>query len=164
MREIPVVGGALALVDNADYRALVRYEWRLLDGYAVRDHRNTLVRMHSMVLPARAGFLVDHRSHNTLDNQRINLRYATHQQNAAGARKRDDCSSQFKGVSLDRRRGTWSVFITANRKTFFLGSFKTEIDAAREYNRAAVGLFGEYAALNFLADGGPQVPAFADSW
>ena len=38
-----------------------------------------------------------------------------------------------------------------NKKLNHLGYFKSSMDAAKAYNKAAIKLFGEYANLNILS-------------
>jgi hypothetical protein len=40
------------------------------------------------------------------------------------------------------------AYITLNNKSKHLGYFKSEVEAARAYNIAAVELFGDFAHLN----------------
>lgn len=53
-------------------------------------------------------------------------------------------TSGFKGVSFDQKRSLWKSSVNGS----FIGRFDTKEDAAREYNKAAFKLWGEYAKLN----------------
>ncbi len=109
-----------------------------------------MVRMHREIMNFPKGLLVDHRNNNTLDNRRANLRPATSSQNMVNRRRdKSKNSSQFRGVRFRKERGRWSAQITINGKTFWLGSYDNEIDAARAYDRAAMKYHGEFAKLNF---------------
>jgi len=58
-------------------------------------------------------------------------------------------SSQFKGVHWCKTRRRWIAKIGFKGKTYHLGNFVKESDAARAYDEAAVKMFGEGAYLNF---------------
>jgi hypothetical protein len=93
---------------------------------------------------------LDHISGDKSDNRICNLREATRSQNEMNnAKINSPCSSQFKGVSFFKRDNKWNSSITLNGRKFYLGRFKSEIDAARAYDVKAIELFGEYARLNF---------------
>jgi len=51
----------------------------------------------------------------------------------------------------------WAAAIRCNNRTYHLGYFDNEIDAARAYDRAPRKYHGEFAALNF-----PQTQINAD--
>ncbi len=70
------------------------------------------------------------------------------QQNLCNTRPRGG-RSQYKGVRYDKRRNKWIAEITCQGKKYYLGSFTTEIEAARAYDTRARELFGPYARLNF---------------
>ncbi len=57
-------------------------------------------------------------------------------------------SSRYRGVGITKS-GRWRAVIYDCRKQRYLGLFDVEEDAAREYDRAAREIFGEYANLNF---------------
>jgi hypothetical protein len=59
------------------------------------------------------------------------------------------CRSRFRGVWLQKQNQTWCVEIKKNYKKTRLGSFSSEIEAAKAYDRAAKRLFGKWAHLNF---------------
>ena len=113
--------------------------------------------MHRQLLRPPSTLLSDHVNGDGLDNRRGNLRVATSSQNGAngdypkfGGKSR----SKYRGV----RRGpyAWMAHIsTGDRQKYhrqkYLGSFKSEEDAARAYNEAALKQFGEFARLNIIA-------------
>jgi hypothetical protein len=57
-------------------------------------------------------------------------------------------TSKYKGVYWDKNNKKWMSRIKINKKTKYLGRFKSEKEAAEVYNKAAVELFGEFAYLN----------------
>ncbi len=158
MKEIPLTQGCVAIVDDCDYEELMQYKWRVLSThsrrfYAVRDTtvigcRHRKIYMHRQILGAGSGQQGDHANHDTLDNQRGNLRICTNAQNQMNARKRSGCSSQYKGVYWDKAARKWKAQIQRNGKREALGRFDDEHRAAQAYNDAAAETFGEIAWLN----------------
>jgi hypothetical protein len=105
---------------------------------------------------AQKGILVDHRNGNGLDNRRINLRLCTDAQNRANRRLQRNNKSGFKGVFLNAKNGKFLAHVQVNKKTFYLGSFVSPIDAAKAYDKAAKLHFGEFARLNFDNTNSPE--------
>lgn len=99
---------------------------------------------------APQGLVIDHINGNRLDNRKKNLRFVTMQQNCFNSAKKraGRTSSRYKGVHHRKERNKWVAYISIKRKKTFLGSFNTEIEAARAYNEAAKREYGEYARLN----------------
>jgi hypothetical protein len=133
MREVKLSQGKVALVNDEDYAAISQFKWsaqRYKDMlYAVRhiyllDGTRTHQGMHVFIMKPPPGLWVDHKDHNGLRNIRENLRIATPSQNSANRRKKEGCSSRFKGVTFLKRTKKWSA------------------QAARER-------FGEFALCNF---------------
>ncbi|MBN2130267.1 MAG: HNH endonuclease, partial [Sedimentisphaerales bacterium] len=104
--------------------------------------------MHREIMQPPPGMMVDHIDGNSLDNRRRNMRNCTNQQNMQNLAKSPRASGRFKGVYYDKRRRTWYARICHNGKSIHLGTFGTEIEAARAYDKAAMELFGEFACLN----------------
>lgn len=156
-----------AKVDPDDYDRLRRYEWHAHKGgksfYArarapgARTANRTCLSMHREVLDVPAGMVVDHINHDGLDNRKANLRPATRSQNAYHRKKRSHTAqSKYKGINWSEQTGKWQATITFEKKRISLGYFRSEIDAARAYDGAAIKYHGEFASLNFpQADGRP---------
>lgn len=90
-----------------------------------------------------AGFLVDHKNGNGLDNRRANLRPATFAQNAQNKKRPRNNKSGAKGVSPDR--GRWRAQIRdAEGKSRYLGTFDTVKEAAAVYKKASEEMHGEF--------------------
>lgn len=159
IKRIKLTRGQFALVDDADYDWLNQWKWYAHKSrgvfYAVRMlsqkcGKHIEIRMHRLILGLEHGDKRegDHRNHNTLDNQQVNLRICTHQQNTFN-QKSPSSSSQFKGVSWHKAHKKWQAYIKTNGKIKYLGIFKAERDAALVYDTAAIREFGEFAYLNF---------------
>lgn len=92
---------------------------------------------------------VDHINGNGLDNRRENLRVVTHSQNLANRSITKKTANRFKGITQCKRTGHWQAKIMVNYKTIYLGTYKTDEDAAKKYDWAAICYFGDNAKLNF---------------
>src|ERR1035437_2353458 len=101
MKTIPLTQGQVALVDDSDFEELTKYRW-----YARRNKNGAFYAARSCPVPRgrklymhRALLLgvpeVDHVNRNTLDNQRHNLRPATHSQNLHNIERPRDNTSGF---------------------------------------------------------------------
>ena len=157
-REIPLTQGQVALVDDEDYEELNKFRWRAKNArgvfYVVRtpsrkaENRNH-IHMHRVIWerrngPILPGIQIDHVNGNGLDNRLKNLRLATASQNRMNYHAtKIGCTSKFKGVR--HKNGCWEARINQDQ----IGSFKTELEAAIEYDKEAKRRFGEFASLNF---------------
>ncbi len=152
-RRIPLTQGKFALVDAVDYYRLVKFQWYAAAAsntfYVVRKHAGKPLKMHRQIMDAPSHLVVDHIDHNGLNNTRANLRLCTFAQNLCNALPPANASSRYKGVSWEKRRKNWRVVIQFNNKTYHLGHFENEIDAAKAYDKRAIKLHGEFACLNF---------------
>lgn len=166
MKEIKLTQGKVALVDDEDYGFLNHWKWHLhknIHGmYATRcatlhDGKRSQVFMHRVIMGVYdSQILIDHKDRDGLNNQRYNIRNASHMNNMYNKVSAKNSSSKYKGVSLcrskykDRVYLAWMAEISREGKKFYLGRFKNEDEAALAYNNAAVQLHGEFARLNVL--------------
>jgi AP2 domain/HNH endonuclease len=160
LREIPLTKSKVALVDDEDFDLVSEHSWYAHDKrdgglfYArasISGGRKIL--MHNLVLgESSPDNQIDHRNGNGLDNRRINLRFATPQQNRRNQKLRSNNTSGYKGVSWHKKAGKWMAYITPYKKRLYLGLFINKEEAARVYDNAAKKYFGEFARLNFGED------------
>jgi hypothetical protein len=159
-RWVPLTRSLFALVDEADFADVSRWNWCAMQTrgvwYAIRGRtpndaggKTAPVLLHRYLLGEPAED-VDHRDRDGLNNRRENLRKATSTQNSMNTMSRSG-SSRFKGVSWSRNH--WRAAMRLNYKTIHLGRFDTEEEAARAYDEAARRLHGEFARVNFPLDG-----------
>ena len=147
---IPIGRGLSALVDAGDAELVAGKKWHAVPGkrgtYYAQSSDGTL--LHRVIAEARRGVLVDHIDGDGLNNCRNNLRLCSNSQNMANQRAREGTSSRFKGVTLRKRSGRWSVTIEKNGRFAYLGEYTDECAAARQYDRAARLMFGRFAKTN----------------
>jgi len=163
------------IVDPADYYSLSNFNWYYNGNgskfYAIRSikvapGKTKMVSMHRQLMQdqldaalrtqnsrrnnLRSKLLVDHINNDPLDNRRANLRLATWSQNMRNRPKtKTKTSSKYIGVCFEKRICRWTVKIRTNGKRYWIGTFKSEIEAAKAYDRAARKYHGEFAKLNF---------------
>lgn len=146
----------VAIVDASDAERILARRWTLhkaRSGPYVKEvgHGGDFLHRVVLELPSLrdSGLVVDHKNHDRLDNRRENLRAVPNVLNLANSgANRTAVYSLFKGVSFDRRRGTWIAQIGVNGKHRHLGRYDTEQQAALAYNLAAFEAWGEHAQLN----------------
>lgn len=153
---VPLTQNLFSVVDAVDAKMVGRYCWQARRGthtdYAIRTSRATgepksTVFMHRLILNPPRDMEVDHRDGDGLNNRRTNLRMCSHVQNSRNQRSRCG-SSEYKGVSWDGNAQKWRASIKQEGRCVYLGSFGTEVSAARAYNEAAVNRFGQFACVN----------------
>lgn len=159
MREIPLNHGMVALVSNRDYKWLMQWKWMIKKGnrtnYACRNtpkEKPTQVLMHRQIMGITDSKIeVDHKDRNGLNNRRGNLRLASKAEQQANSPKqnRKGSKSKYRGVGWNPRLSRWHATLIVGGKTKYLGSFKTEKEAAETYDRARKAQWKKFACPNF---------------
>jgi hypothetical protein len=124
----------------------------VIDGKPVTRllHRIILERILGRALGK--GDCVDHIDGNGLNNTRSNLRLATFAQNSRNRRTYGNNKSGYKGVSRNKANNLWVAQIAFEGVAIWLGEFTSKIEAAKQYNIAALKYHGEFAWLNPLPE------------
>lgn len=162
MKEIRIkskkYGDKTTIVDDVMYDDLViNYRWFVskdstreyyyITGYHLTNSYKRL-RMNRVVLGATdPKIFVDHIDRNPLNNQKLNLRFATQSQNQRNRGKHKVNSVGYKGV----RRGThggYQILIKIHRRVICGGTYTSPEEAAKHWNVLARHYHGEFAYQN----------------
>ncbi len=165
MKKIKLTQNKFAVVDDKYFEWLNEFCWcadkNKRTYYACFDNRymnGKYIYMHRLIMELilKRNLLkkeqIDHKNGNGLDNRECNLRVCDSQQQSMNRNKKQGTSSKYKGVDWVKSHKKWRSRIKLNGKEINLGCFDDEIKAAKEYDKAASKLFGEFARLNFKDD------------
>jgi hypothetical protein len=155
----------IGIIDAEDWDKIKNHNWYTEKGnstfYVVTNinkgkHQSQL-RLHRLITNENnPEVFIDHKDFNGLNNKKNNLRKCTRNQNLQHSRKYKNTKNKFKGVCLMRTKRKEKVYfywvsqIRFNKKLLYLGTYKTELDAALAYNNKAKELFGDFALLNTI--------------
>ena len=164
MKEIELTQNQVALVDDEDYEYLMQFNWLANRrgriwyalGYPTKSGgKQKLFLMHRIIMNTVDGVQTDHINGNGLDNRKSNLRICTAAQNQWNRHATGDGNKTgYKGVGYTTRNYKGKTYrsicarIKFRGKRIYLGVYKTETEAAKAYNEAAIKYFGEFARLN----------------
>jgi hypothetical protein len=119
------------------------YRFVRVDKQLFYEHRLAWLYMTGRLPDAE----IDHRNSNPSDNSWVNLREATSAQNKMNQKRRESLSG-LKGVSLDKRRGTWTAAAKAGPVRIRKSGFKTAEEARAAYQEIIRDLHGEFARVD----------------
>ncbi len=152
-KEIELTQGYKAIVDDADYECLNKMKWCVSEckgGYlsamtnAPSGVKPRTIKMHRLITKAMVGQDVDHINGNSLDNRSCNLRLCNRSQNLCNHHKRRAGVSGYTGVSPHGNSGRWRAYVNKNGRQLHCGYFDTAIEAAKERDRVAKIIHGEF--------------------
>lgn len=148
---IPLTRDKVALVDDADAGAVLRYSWRVGGNgfkYAIRGgHAGepATVYMHRQIINPPRGLRVDHFDGDGLNNQRSNLRAISQSANIARAASVSN-KHGFRGII--EWSGRYHGRVILHGKIYVTPSFGDAADAAAARELLVLELYGEHVILN----------------
>lgn len=91
---------------------------------------------------------VNHKDKNKTNNNDWNLEWTTHRENLSHSFLGLG-TSKYVGVSWNKANRKWVTFIRLNKISTYIGSFETELAAAKAYNNALAenGLINKYSTI-----------------
>jgi len=162
--EIELPCGRITKISNDSKKYLHIFKsWRFAGGYVkicryIKTDFGSAKEeyyLHTLLLGRPTGFQIDHINRNKLDNTLENLRLATRGENAMNKAKAKGTVSKYRGVSYkykNNKKNPWTAYISKNGTRYDLGYFKSEIEAAKAYNKKSLELCGSFAFLNNLKE------------
>lgn len=149
MKKIKLTHERFALVDNEDFELVKNYKWCVNGCNMVCSRiKGKFITLHRFIMMPPKDKDIDHINGNRLDNQRINLRICTRSQNCANRNSTKPNKSGYRGVIFRESSKKWRAIIRVKQKTIHLGLYFNKLEAAKQYNQAAIKYFGEFARLN----------------
>jgi hypothetical protein len=153
---VPLTKGCEAAIDIADIPRVEAWSWTALEGRHTTYARRAVlvgsgyrtVYLHCAIWGETLGLEIDHIDGNGLNNQRSNLRLATHSENMRNQRLSRNSSSGLKGASWSKSNQRWQAQITIERKHCHLGFYDTPEEAHEAYARASVELHGQFGRVS----------------
>lgn len=150
--KIELTQGQVTLIDDVDYEYLSQWKWRAnwhrKRFRAMRNSdENKAIYIHT-VIAERMGIdhrRIDHIDHNSLNNQRSNLRFATGSQNSHNRGPQSNNTTGVKGVWFHKQRGRYVAEITVEGQKYYLGLFDTVPEAEKIVIAKREELVGEFA-------------------
>lgn len=157
---IKLTRGFETKVDNNDFDYLSKFTWHALvtrkgKVYAkttlyLGNYKQKDMLMHRMIMLFPSGE-IDHINGDSLDNRKENMRVGSHLQNLMNRPKSHSNRTGYKGVIKKNDKwgkSSYMARIGVDLKSINLGYYKTAIEAAIAYNKAAQEIYGEFAHLN----------------
>lgn len=93
---------------------------------------------------------VDHIDRNKKNNHISNLRMVSKSENGRNIIKKQNTTSQYKGVYFNKQKQKWFSRCKINGKTRWIGSFDNEVDAGIAYNNFCIKNKLTTAVLNII--------------
>ncbi|WP_395000737.1 hypothetical protein [Acinetobacter sp.] len=144
------------LLDDEDYELYKDKTWSIyrlkngkIGGVVTSYQRHKKLFLHRLIMSVTdPKIFVDHKDLNTLNNQKLNLRLCSGQENSRNTGLSSNNRSGIKGVCWETKVKKWRAAITINSKQVFLGHFTNLQEAADVYDIKAIEIYGEFAKTN----------------
>lgn len=139
MKIINLYDGLECIVDDCDYKNLIKFKWHTLrirsrssiyaQGWTYGKIPKKIL-MHREIMKCDDQQIIDHINGNGLDNRRSNLRIVANFKNIINSKIPISNTSGYKNIRFRKDRKVWSVEFTVNNKRMYRKTFKTFDEAS----------------------------------
>ena len=139
---------AECIIDVEDVDKIKNFGWHLEKSGRYTNYCSSykLGAIHRYLMNVKdSSIVVDHINQNGLDNRKCNLRVCTNQNNICNCKIPKNNKSGCKGVYWSKDKNKWTVQITINNKTKYIGRFSSYEDAVKARKEASKQYYGEFA-------------------
>lgn len=138
------------LIDLDDVDKVKDIKWHRSDlqrnTYYCVSNNKTWRKLHRLIMNVTdPNIFIDHINHNGLDNRKSNLRICTNQENTRNCVTPKNNKSGYKGIYWAKDKNKWTVQITLNNKTKYIGRYEKLEDAITARKEATKKYYGEFA-------------------
>lgn len=153
-----------AKIDKEDLDRVLEHKWRVTYGTSGRMRVVTTIRTPKgsrhltlgrfLMNPPNNRQVYPRRFNEGLDYRKSNLIVCTMKERQRLLPKnRKSSTSTYRGVSFSSRFKKWKAALKMNGKSYTIGFFDSEHEAALEYNKFALNKFGDIAYQNKVGKG-----------
>jgi hypothetical protein len=158
--------GYFATVSASAYNLVVHIRWYPLKAYhpdgslkniyaygRLPDDKHKTVYLHRLLMGVTNPKIdVDHKDHVGLNCTYDNMIVVPRTKNLQNSRLRSNSTSGYKGVTWDKERQKWIVFIRFEGHQKYLGRFAPDniIGAARAYDAGSIRYHGKHGCTNVM--------------
>lgn len=141
-----------ALIDLEDIDKVKDFKWCMHSErngtytYVTTSNKNCkYTKLHRLIMNASKNEVVDHINRNQLDNRKCNLRLCSNQENLQNCNISKNNTSKCKGVYWAKDKNKWTVQVSYNGKTKYIGRYNSYEDAVKARIEAAKKYYGDFA-------------------
>ena len=133
-----------AIVSDDKWHECMKHKWSLNDkGYfQATISKDNKMKLNQFIMNSKEGDMVEIINKNKNDYRTENLRFSNRAMINHSKIKNENATSIYKGVSLEPNTGKWRAEISKDGKSFYIGLFKEENDAAVAYLDKEKELYG----------------------
>lgn len=144
---VDIINKTKTLINLEDIEKITKVRWYCSkNGYVIADKnsKHEKLYLHRYVLNYSGSMVVDHINRNPLDNRKENLRICEQKYNVLNKRIPTNNTSGIAGVSWNKEKSKWEVYVAINKKRIRLGCYSDLNDAKYIRYKKELEVFKEF--------------------